>query len=183
LGETITVDGDKYKIIGVDSVIKKVFDKTLNMVVKKNESEIVIQPEGSKEKILVTVGKSTYAPKKKVLIKDAIDDSSYTVIVGQNFTVGNTELGKETFTLLNADANSGIAIIKSVGKDGKEYKISREQMEKPGAEGKKKKPDMMDPGMMMPGEEFPGGLPRDLKRKKEYLRGKNRNRPTGFPEL
>lgn len=180
LGNTIKIEGIEYKIIGVEYKFKKVYDNTLNSVVKKDESEITIKPEdeNENEKIVVAVGKPTFAPKKKVLIKDSIDDRSYHVVVGQTFTVGNSEVGKESFTLKSANPSSETAILKS--SSGKEYTITSEALEKPATEDKtQRRPEMMNPGI--PEEQFPPGLPRDMRRKREKNLKKRSGRNPGFP--
>jgi hypothetical protein len=168
LGGTVKIDGEKYKIIDVNYKIKEVFDNTVNATVKKNISEITIAPvgDGEGEKIVVAIGKPTFAPKKKVVIKDSIDDSVYNVIVGQSFVVGNSALGKEKYTLVSADPTSKSAKIKS--EDGKEYTITEEMMEKPlspTAEGERR-PDMMpEPGRGgIPGDPAFPELPKDMRR-------------------
>jgi len=129
LGRSIQVDGVDYKIVDVVSKSEDVFDRSLKSKVKKDRSEIVLQQEGAPDKILVVVGEDVYAPKKKVLLKDVIDNKKYRVVVGASFKVGNTKVGREDFKVLSVDAKAKTVVLES--KDGKKIKVTKEKMEKP----------------------------------------------------
>lgn len=97
LNEKITIDGDVYKIIDINKKSDEKFDKSLGSTVRKDTSEVIIQMEGSNEKVVLVVGEMAFAPTEKVTLKDTSNQKQYHLSLGKEFAIGDKDTGIEKY--------------------------------------------------------------------------------------
>ncbi|OGV54783.1 MAG: hypothetical protein A2017_16130 [Lentisphaerae bacterium GWF2_44_16] len=104
LNDKITIDGDTYKIIDIEKKTEEKFDKSLGTTVKRDKSEVIIQQEGSPEKVILTVGETAFAPTEKVTLRDTSTQKTYSLSIGKEFTIGDKDTGFEKYVVEEVNA-------------------------------------------------------------------------------
>lgn len=96
---------------------------------EKNESSVVVQNVNTGEKIDLEIGKVTYEPRVKAVLKVdlANDPVERNVFEKTRFTVGKLKTGEDTYTVEQIDRKNGTVTVRFEG-DGKTYVIGPQSM-------------------------------------------------------
>lgn len=130
--DVLNIGGRTYTIVDIEDKKEKIFDKTLNSWKEKDVSNVVLEDNSSKDIIRAEVGESVFAPRMKVILQDVVTEKKYSLSVGDSFTLGTEEQGKEAYKITNADPKKEEVSVTAVPGDTV-YTVTKEKPEQPTA--------------------------------------------------
>lgn len=132
LDETLKLDEkDIFKITDIIFKEEEKFNKRLNRPMKTNVSEIIIQNTVNQEDkpIAVKMKTQVYENLARIYLKDFVSEKTYHVKLGDSFTVGDSLLGTEKFTVVpneNVKDQDKAQTVTIQDEKGKKYTIGKE---------------------------------------------------------
>lgn len=129
LGQEIELDGEVFKIVGVQHKIQQKFNPRLNADEAVDVSEMIIQRDDQPQ-ITAVVGAKVFEPNPQIQLTDYHTGQSYVLRAGEEFTVGTPSTGVDKYLVKTVDEQKNRVVVTDAA--GHSYRIgSRPQVSAP----------------------------------------------------